>query len=541
MKNELYKISFTKFYSEKYKDSIDLNEKNTVFIERFNCDNRNPMFILENKYEDEQSFVENFANPLFHVSKNYCMVVIEETGDKISLKYFYGGKFRRVSKSWFKVYKNVEFLTVNRKTGDFYCGYLHDYQKKKKFTKSIRRNYFASNPASSIFSKIKNGLNDFCENSSEIVYEISKKFFEILSQDSIHLDSDQKLMKFYLDKKGFKYPNNFWVYVRHMWGKDYRKKLKKNDSKLVDTFMDIWGVRGKKLKKYLHTVQSLNIELYLQARKVFGDDWLNQDGDVISEILNSKATNINFTENFKSFLTHEENRKVYSTFKMVLKDHINVWTFNDHINYYTRLKEYGETELKWSSDGVDFDKFQQEHLDWSDKLDHYRKGFYTRTYPEYFYEKIENEIDGYFPVLLKDSNEYNNESSIQSNCVKGYIGKASSIIISLRKNEIESTERATIEYRVIFLKNLDKIKADRVQTLGRYNQSLNQSWNDVLLKLDRVVLSCFQDEKFETVKIEKICKNGVKLTSGSHFNEEGNLTWTERKTSDNNYYYDWEW
>lgn len=534
---EIYKVNFTKFISEKYRDHSSINQRNIVFGEVE--DLRHPLFVIENKFHDEETFVKNFANPIYSVFRYYCMIVIEEEGDKLSLKFFYGGKNRAVGKSWFKVSRNVEFLTVNKKTGDFYRGYLHNYQKKRKFTQVIRRNYFQNNPFSSILSSIKNHLTNFCDNSSEVVFEVANKFLERLDLNSVNLDNDQKLMKFYLDKKNFKYPNNFWIYVNFMWGKEYRKILKKNDKKLVDTFMQIWNVKGKKLKKYLHEVNFLNVELYISAKKLFGEDWLNQDGDIIKEILSSNGKSISIPENFKSYLSNEELKKVYSVFKgMIINDTMNNWTFNDHVRNYTSLKEFGENEIKWTTDGNDYNKFQAEHLDWTDKLEHYRKGSYTRIYPDYFYERIEKPLDDFFPVLLKSSDDYNHESFNQSNCVKGYIGRASSMIISLRKNSPESTERATIEYRIVFLKNLEKVHVDRVQTLGKFNQNLDLSWNEVLLKLDEVVLSCYQDKNFKTVSIEKVCQNGTKLSSGSHFDNNGNLQWTERKTSNN--YYTWD-
>ena len=109
------------------------------------------------------------------------------------------------------------------------------------------------------------------------------------------------------------------------------------------------------------------------------------------------------------------------------------------------------------------------------------------------------------------------------------------MIISLRKNSSDSEYRATIEYGVYYLKNSDLIFCERVQTLGKYNQKLDSSWIDVLLKLDEVVLSCFQDKNFKPVSIEKICQNGTRLFSESHFNDDGNLVWTEKKKDLNNY------
>jgi hypothetical protein len=65
----------------------------------------------------------------------------------------------------------------------------------------------------------------------------------------------------------------------------------------------------------------------------------------------------------------------------------------------------------------------------------------------------------------------------------------------------------------------------RVQSLGKFNGKLGEEWNDVLFKLDKVILSSIKDKRFETVKIIKECKNGVTLKSDSYW-EGDNLKWT---------------
>jgi hypothetical protein len=168
------------------------------------------------------------------------------------------------------------------------------------------------------------------------------------------------------------------------------------------------------------------------------------------------------------------------------------------------------------------DEFRQEHLDWTDKIQFYKQGVYKREYPQYFIDKIQNNIGEYIPVLLTNSSEYNEESSTQSNCVKTYIGRPSSFIISLRKGRYG--DRATIEYSLTKVE--DKVKIKRIQSLGRFNNRLGEEWNDVLFKLDEVVLSSVKDKRFETVKIIKECKNGVILNSDSYFDHGGKLRWT---------------
>jgi hypothetical protein len=134
---------------------------------------------------------------------------------------------------------------------------------------------------------------------------------------------------------------------------------------------------------------------------------------------------------------------------------------------------------------------------------------------------------------------YNIESVQQSNCVKTYIDKCSSIIISVRKGGVDSNERATIEY--LLSKDLNKIKIERNQSLGRFNHKLDVEWNDVLFKLDEIMLLYLQDKRFDTVKINKKSKNGVELKSTSNWDESGKLVWTENKinktyNNSNNYF-----
>jgi hypothetical protein len=152
---------------------------------------------------------------------------------------------------------------------------------------------------------------------------------------------------------------------------------------------------------------------------------------------------------------------------------------------------------------------------YSHKLDNYRT---------YFIDKIQTKIGEYQPVLLTNSDEYNEESSVQSNCVKTYVTRPSSLIISLRKGYYG--DRATIEYSLT--KVNDNIEVGRVQSLGRFNGKLGEEWDDILFKLDEVILSSVKDERFETVKIVKKCKNGVIFSSDSYFDHGNKLRWTHK-------------
>jgi len=539
MKQEIYKVSFKKYNSIKFRDRNVISSKNSHVSEIHGMvmeetpTKKHPLFVRESSDTTEEYFVENFANPLYSVLVEYMMVVVEKDGDKVAIKMFQGYKHRREGRPWFKVNKNVNYISVNTRTGDVYHGYIHGYQKKKKCAKSIKRNCFINDPVNGLKSQMKNILTNYSDTAYDEVTKVFSEFMFALDQrvNFENLNYSDRLLRFYLNKKGIKYPNNFNIYTEALFGPEIKKLIKKKNGRLVDAVMAKHGLYGKKIKKALHECTNLNISLYTTARKLFGDDWLNQDGNVILDLLNSIIGSFAVPELFLELVTTDELKRVYSLFKQTyVHQNLDTYTFVDHIRMYTELKMFGEQSLKWYS-FENKDDFRKEHLDWTDKLQHYRMGTYTRIYPEYMYEVISQPLlEDFHPVLLDTSSNYNEESNYQSNCVKGYIGKPSCLIISVRKGEFQ-TERATIEYRIT--KKDDVIYADRVQSLGKFNQKLEDHWTNVLLKLDQVVLSCVRDKRYETVKLIKECNNGTTLNSDTHWNDSGLLRWTFNNIENN--------
>ena len=534
MKVELFKQSFEKYKCVFNKTSTPVQNKNfiyantekEIFGDLVNINQptkKHPLFVVERTTTDEESYTENYGNPMCTVTKSHVMVLVEKIDDKVSIKVFRGFRHRGAGNTWFKVSWNVDYITVNKKTGDVYHGYLHDYQKKRKCSKKIRRNFFYNEPINTIKNIIRNALSDYEVNTYDIaIRAVSTFMYDIDERETFeNLDFNKRLFRFYLNKRKIKYPNNFYVYAPILVGPEIKKILKKNDNKLVESYMVKENLSGKKLKKALHNCETLNINLYKHAKEVFGDDWLNQDCDIISSLLNCTLHAQHVPSEFKTVVSPEELKRVYNIFKRVfIYEDLDSYTFYDHIRMYTELKLYGETDLRWYSEKSK-EEFREEHLDWTEKIQFYKQGNYTRIYPEYFNEVIEKEIDGYTPVLLIDSKSYNEESLIQSNCVKTYIGKPGSFIISLRKGLFG--DRATIEYKLT--KVGEHIVPLRVQSLGKFNGKLDEEWNTILFKLDKVILSCIKDKRFETVKILKECKNGVTLKSDTYWDEE-NLKWT---------------
>ena len=547
MKEVLYRNEHIFYESIKYKDCspIDYCVKNNnrdveefgFIIDKLMPTKKHPLYLYEKTKRTKEDFSENFINPLYSLTRQYYLVVVEKYDDKVSIKTFRTIQQRRVGVKWYKTSKRMDYITVNTKTGDVYVGTLTNYHLKKKCKKTVRRNYFINNPLSSMLSSIKHNLSgDKIGIEALKVASIFMNEIDPLTNSDMSLTYGEKLFKYYLTKRGVKFPNNFSVFTNEWFGPDIRKCLKKKDNRMVDAIMMHYDISGKQVKKALHNCKNFNVELYKVAQKIFGDDWITQEPGLILGCFNFELGAPGLHQEFLNYVSNEELKRVFKVFKKVVLDKIlNLYTFYDHIRMYTELKILGETNLKWMSSNDDGHNFRQEHLDWTEMLAQYRNGVYERTYPDYSYNLIENPIqsgnDTYYPLLLKNSNEYNEESSTQSNCVKGYIDRCGSIIVSVRKSDKLLGERATIEYTIT--KSSDEIIIKRVQSLGRFNNKLSEEWNDVLFKLDEVMLSYIKDENFETVKLDKVCKNGQNFHSNSKWGDRGHLIWGNNEVTKN--------
>jgi hypothetical protein len=527
MKETIFKKEVKVYRTEKMFNKTELNSG----MSGNSFSKKHPYFQIETIFTDEQSFVENFANPLCNVFLDYRMVVIEKDADKISIKLFQGYKTRRAGVVWFKKSKNCDFISVNLKTGNVYNGYIQNYHLKKKVIKKISCNFFISQVVENFQIKLKNSLTP----NPDFYLQPLEDFINLIDvRNDFKLSLGQRLLKFHLDKKGVKYPNNFYLFNDYTFGKEYRKILKKNDNKLIDSVMELLKIKGNKLKKTLHqTTQKINLNNYLTVKSLFGEDWLNQDENIIYLLINSQNSIMSgdlYNTYFYLNATKKEKRNAFDLLKdSLINFSTDVYSLSDHFRFWVELKRYGDTEIVWKSDGKNEKFFREEHLDWADKLEHYKRGHYERIYPDIFNETIKTiEYEGvkYFPVVLMNSTDYNNESAMQSNCVKGYIGRCSSLIISLRKGNEDSEDRLTVEYSISKLPDVKWVVIKRIQTRARYNSEPSSEWNQPLHSLDCMMNEIALSPKFEPHKLIKICSNGVQMESDSHFDEKGYLKWS---------------
>lgn len=478
---------------------------------------------------DEDTLKKYYGDPLASISIDRITLVVERDETKVSLKFFLLQKHRRVGNPYFTKSTSMNFVTYKFENNDLFSGRILNSFKKRKNVKSLKRNFFGENPISKIQILFKNFFNHYKKHSYfegdgvDIVNFAINTFMSQIPniERPGRLSFDEELFRHYLSVRKIKYPDNYSVFM-YITPIPDKRILKKCDNKFIDAFMLKRNLKGDKIRKVLHTTKIRpNIEFYYEVEKFFGEKYLkNQNYEIIKDIFNYNG-HFNFPSNTQ--FTEIEIKNIFSVFSYFLKNETNFWSFMDHFKFYVRIKTF--EDIKWKS--KDEKSFIGEHSEWSEKYYQYMNGKYTRTYSQKFIEAIKPEIIGnefspYYPVVLTENAQYFEESSVQSNCVKTYVNKPSSLIISLRKDGDESNVRATIEY--LIRKDGEDINIKRVQTLGRFNKSLEPSWNEAINQLDNRINMFLKNGLFTTPKVS-VELAGKVIESGTKFNNYGTLVW----------------
>jgi len=501
----------------------------------------------KDKYKDnkKETFEKYLLDPFWSLFLRRYRIIIQKDESKVRIKFYYYSKEKVVGKKFYRVHTNLMYFTYNYKTNSFYRGKFTNYHKKRKFTKSVSRAVPSHQPLASIRNSINSTINECLYNGTGIInqYDYANNIFNIFLnsipgiQNYSHIESlDNRFYKLMYDRYNVKLPNN-WTSLVFTYPQPKMRLIRKNKNKYIDSLMSLHKLKGDKIRKVLHEVTHFNPTNIPIICSWFGETFIQQQSNEFLKKL--FEFNYYLGETNMTVFSKQEKKNIFQILNSVLDLQLGTATFYDHIRFYQSIKRF--EPIKWKSNNLE--SFHNEHLDWTDRNDFYTKGEYKRIYDPKFYEELETPIrdinnNQYYPVLLSSSSEYNEESLIQSNCVKGYVNKASSLIISLRKGSKDSKERATIEFSIV--KTNHQIFLQRVQTLGRFNQKLDDSWIVPIALLDSSIRNIFSTLKLELPKVE--VKFGHKVfTANGVFNKKNfRLFYNVSKYDDNSLYLSWD-
>lgn len=521
-KIEIYKSVKEYYEVVLHHDSSDINDG------KFSSSSKKKgAWVAKDKYiNSQEKFVEHFANKLAYVHHKSNTAVIEKTGDKVSIKFFYNEKYRTVGNHWFQKNRYMMFFTLNTKTGILYSGSIHGLHKKKR-KKKINTNKFWGS-LSEVFEIIGFEMMDEKYGTRRgFLMHLIKLFFDQIPDwpHSNALDGDPFISNlngvlfysYFLSKKGVKLPDNFNLFE----GYDFyvpAKLFKKANNKYIDALLFHHNLSGDKFRKAFHEIgKDRPVKVTLQTLKLVVD-WvgktrLEQNPQYIAKYLDYKNDVHSVTDS--TFLSESERKNIWL---ILTQTPYFLVTIRDHINFLFFLRNKG-MNFKWKAKTEL--EFRREHKILADTYDMVRNGVTHRIYPEGYHEWFKDSIEVggelYNVQILDKQSEFYQESEYQQNCVKTYISKPGSFVISIRSGK----ERATVEYNISQSETLWHI--DRVQALGRFNQILPDIWNDVLDTVDQMVVQMIGQHGYKmTLNKQKLGKTSVvELT----FNSNGIPIW----------------
>lgn len=486
---------------------------------------------IDKRDVSEKEFKDNYGNPKVEVNSSKHTVVIEEYQNKISLKLYSTFRVRSVGSNFFRVRRNLSFITCNLKYNNFYTGVISK-KNKKLISKRVRVNDFYNNPFSRISLEIRRILRDSSLNYgyttfpnmttvNDLSNDIMDTFLDVIKEkckvkrDIRGKDYEDKFFQLYLECNKFKYPNNYKEYSKLR----VPKKLLTKDVNLVSLFMKINSLSGKKIRQILNNGDDLDFNKLVNLYRILGVDYFSLLNDSVfskndlhySETF--KIRELNFTSNISS--------TVKSRVVKVVNQGLRFNLLMEHLQMINELREKHNYIFKIKFNSID--EFTNEHYELSDLLQSYNTGIITRNYGEETTSIIEETINDlvgveYYPKVLINTKEYNEESNVQKNCVRTYSEKPNNIIVSLRCNSIDGKERATIEYR------FSKTDIERVQSLGGKNSALGNMWNIPLEILDDRIKKLYKDKVLKLPTLVKEYKSG-KIIERNSTCIDGNILW----------------
>jgi hypothetical protein len=323
---------------------------------------------------------------------------------------------------------------------------------------------------------------------------------------------------------GIKIPNNWKKFTGIFFSK---KELKKFNMNLVDTAMDKLKLNGSKVKQIFNEMDWVDFDKLHMTYSLLGIDRFNKiENKYFYEYYSNNEFSHPIEDNkmgryFECFYeqyNQYQNNRVSTPLTSKEKDRIlnlikyfyghNKWSILlDHLDMKRDLLNLGE-DVKFKFTNIS--SFNLEHEEFSRLLQSYRKGEVERFYGniDSLEKPIEHEGETYYPVLLRKTSDYEEESQHQRNCVRTYAERPECLIFSIRKESTDGDERITVEYQYRHNEILN------VQERAKFNEMPSLEFSQVAkIQLANINLMY----KLETLKLPKLIK---KYRSGKVIEQE---------------------
>lgn len=496
----------------------------------------------DTQFIEEKEWLEKSVEILNSALVRRTTLVLEKNEDKIKLSLFNFCKSRSVGHRYFAKQSNDIHVTFNLKTKNFYITTSTFVNRRRRV--STTKNDFSKliniiNPLK--FINTFGGLTHPNPHTQPFVNTLShtpkvepiKALVELVEELDVDIsvvphDSNspsellsETIVKWFIKVWGIKTSNDYTYYLlKHYPG---IKKLRKYDMNLIHTILGERGLKGKFYNKLLNLEPEINITDLHFLQQTLGDDGVKRISTHLlaysKNFEDSKftqpehlITNIGYCHELSKY---EKNNiiNIYNTCKDPTRIQGFIDLLLDHFKIKNKLQGYGIfKKIKAKT----LDKFNEEHSEWSNLVHECERTTQVNyLYPNDFITHIEKpiELDGnkYFVKVLKDDNDYFKEGQMQNHCVRTYLDRYKSIIISVRKNHESGMERMTCEFNEMVtwengfgMKGVKGSVPNLIQARMKYNNNPTGDWEVIMRLLRKEFLDYSCKPKNNTRPIIKI-------------------------------------
>ena len=544
----LHKFSHEEYWTQEYEKFNTLlpgtrTHKNTNL---FNVGSRDNPDLVVFKFKkqhtnlNDEEWKKLCFSPYVHTKLKRITVVVEKVVDegvtqKVRISRYFTVKGRKCGAKYFWKQREVVHVTFDLVNNNMYKTTTQYIGRKKNTTvmknpfKYWKKEHFSLNEVlfdiDLSINMPLNNLNKFIENpqyydkrdkisvglfkcKKSLINELCGKDFKFNTKLNKAANILELSSMWFTKVRGIKTPDKWMHYFTHNY--PGIKQLKKKGNNLIQTILKEEGIYSKYAVKVFNTYTDIKLPSYQIMLEVLGIHLLRE---LNPELLTQKY-NMGWQMNME--LTTQEKRNFVLILNSLLTDYNfepqnvnNVISdlVSDHLG---RLKFRLQTEgLNPKLKATNYDEFVEEHQEWTNLVDEINNTTsITHIYDKDFLNHIQQPITignkTMTPVVLRDTYEYRDESSVQSNCVKTYIEHRDTCIISLRDDE---DNRITNEF---VPRGKNKIMSN-VQSRTRFNQTVSEDLQPFVNVLNLKIKETSKEGLYKKNQVIKECKFTGKL------------------------------
>ena len=474
---------------------------------------------------EEKEWLKKSVEILNSAVVNRVTIALEKNEDKVKLSIFKFSKSRMAGHRYFAKRSDDLHITFNTTTKNFFIT-KSDFLNRRRNTNTTKNDFLKirtilnqidvkqlltattwfeghMNPNNSQDTNTVTQLTNFM---SDVGKKLEKELKVKTNLSVFGEGIGELLMDWFVKVRKIKVPNDYHYYLPYHY--PGIRELKKFNMNLGRTILNNKGLNGKYYVKLINTYGGYNLTDLMNIKNIFGEKHCKlvpkEFLKISSYTPDVKINLFNESPIYNSKMT--DNREKLNLIKILknINDPHFITQIYDHLQMKTVLGSYG---LKKRIKSYTEEKFHEEHQEWAELIHQCERNEQTTyQYQDNFIINMEKDINyeetNYKVKVLSNDLEYFNEGQVQSHCVRSYLDRYESIIVSVRKDNLDSMERMTCE----FTHNVENLKdyspARLIQTRMKYNKLPKGEWKKIEEKLNKRFIGFLKHNKLKKPKIE---------------------------------------